>query len=195
LDQTIELDLPVKLYAAAIADALAIIHWAVNVDAYDIEFVLGSEGDVTYTRDISQVLNLTLEQISTMETYTDLEALMMVNFPQRTTRLWVLDFNPCNTWKEETAWKHPEVLVNQLVVSFFENDPYYPLPPMDIDVDKDLWEIFSTKYLERASQILEAPGKDERLANLPRKFVDACIERERRNLASKLGHGHRQFKD
>lgn len=194
LDQMLELDLPVKLYATAIADALAIIHWAANVDAYDIEFVLGGEGDVTYTRDMSQVLKLTVEQMAAMPPYTDLESMMAVNFRRRTTRMWVLDFNLCNSWEEKTAWEHPETLVEHLVMSFFENDPYYPLPLPDLDIDKELWEVFSMKYLERAGQILKAPGKDKRLTDLPRRFIDACVERERRNIALGLGHGHREHK-
>lgn len=195
LDQMIELELPVKILATAMGEALAIIHWAAHVDGYDIEFVLGSEGNVAYTRDESLALSLSPEQVVAMQPHTDLESIMTVNFKRRTTRLWVLDFNLCSTWKEEVGWEQPEPLVAQLVMAFFENDPYYPRPLMELDLDKELWEVFSTTYLEKGKQILESPGKVWRLAGLPRMFIDACVARERDNLVKGLGHSHREHKD
>jgi hypothetical protein len=38
--------------AKAIGQAMAIMHWSANVDCYDVEFVLGSEGETTYTEEI-----------------------------------------------------------------------------------------------------------------------------------------------
>ncbi|KAI8711583.1 DUF3669 domain-containing protein [Fusarium sp. LHS14.1] len=154
LDQMIELDLPVSSYASAIGEALAVIHWAANVDGYDVEFVLGSEAI--------------------------------------TTRIWVLDFNLCTQWEEKTGWEQPEALVEQLVMAFFENDPYYPLPLMDDDLGKQLWSVFWNSYLTKAEEVLAE--KDERLRALPDTFMNACIERERCHIDSGLGHGHRQHK-
>lgn len=193
LDQILDLNLSASSFASAMGEALATIHWSANVDAYDIEFVLGSEGDITYSRDVSLTLNLTPEMVFAMPRSTDIEGMMSVNFKRRTTRMWVLDFNLCTKWEEKVGWENPDGLISQLVMAFFENDPYYPLPLMDLDIDKELWETFSSKYLETGSRIVS--GKDERLVNLPRKFIGACVQREQANLDRKLGHGHRDFKD
>lgn len=192
LDQQLELNLPVQLFAAAMGEALAIIHWAANVDAYDIEFVLGSEGEISYTRGVLLSLDMRAEQLKAMKPHTNLDSMMKVNCKRRTTRLWILDFNLCNTWNEEVGWKNPEALISHLVTAFFENDPYYPLPLMELDVDKELWLVFSAAYLKKAGEILRE--KDHRLAGLPQKFIDGCVLREQTNLAKNLGHGHREFK-
>ncbi|KAJ9216074.1 hypothetical protein DTO166G4_2318 [Paecilomyces variotii] len=194
LDQMLELNLPVKSLASAMGEALALIHWCSNVDGYDIEFVLGGEGDVVYTRDMSSILTLTRSQLLAMQPHTDLESMISVNFKRRTTRLWVLDFNLCSLWKESAGWENPDALVAHLVTAFFENDPYYPLPLMELDIDRELWTVFSNAYLDTAAQTLSAPGKDMRLADLPQKFIDGCILREREALAKNLGHGHRELK-
>src|SRR5690606_18752349 len=66
LDQMLDLNLPVYDYATAIAEALAIIHWAANVDGYDIEFVLGSEAEMTYTKALTDALRMSVEQLEAM---------------------------------------------------------------------------------------------------------------------------------
>lgn len=194
LDQMIELGLPLELYATAMGEALAIIHWAARVDGYDIEIVLGSEGDVTYSRDVHCVLDLTPEEAAALPPFTNIESLMTVDFKRRTTRLWVLDFNLCNPFSEEVAQEHPEALTGHLVTAFFENDPYYPLPLMDHELDQKLWDSFSAQYLDKGKEILEGPGQNERLAILPRMFIDGCVSREQENLVNGVGHGHRENK-
>ncbi|KAJ6110162.1 zinc finger protein-domain-containing protein [Penicillium sp. IBT 16267x] len=77
-------------------------------------------------------------------------------------------------------------------MSFFENDPYYPLPLMESGLDQELWAVFTTQYLRKAAKVLN--GKDRRLATLPLKFVDGCVARERDSIKNGLGHGHRDFK-
>ncbi|KAJ6107369.1 zinc finger protein-domain-containing protein [Penicillium sp. IBT 18751x] len=192
LDQMIELDLPISKIAGAIGEALALVHWTAHVDGYDIEFVLGSEGYTTYTREVSLALNMTGEQVAALPPNTDIESMMSVNFKQRTTRLWMLDFNLCNMWDESAVLENPEALVSHLVMAFFENDPYYPLPLMESDVDKELWTVFTAQYLRMATKVMN--GKDPRLVALPLKFVDGCVERERESIRNGLGHGHRDFK-
>jgi hypothetical protein len=182
LDQMVELNLPVRHYAKAIGEALATIHWSANVDAYDVEFVLGSEGETTYKDDISLSLGLTAEDLLRMPSHTNLEAMMSVNRKRRSTRIWVLDYNLCNKWEEEIAYKEPDKLIAQLVLAFFENDPYYPRPSdKDDEIEKELWATFSSEYLDRATQILSAPGKDPRLAEtgLPQMFIDNCLASQR----------------
>ncbi|UPK99905.1 hypothetical protein LCI18_010840 [Fusarium solani-melongenae] len=168
------LGLPVSSYASAIGEALAIIHWAANVDGYDIEFVLGSEAS------ISSLPPKTPPQTTLESSWAATEG------RRKITRIWVLDFNLCTRWKERIGWEQPEALIEQLVTAFFENDPYYPLPLMDDDMGKKL--CYSTK----AEEVLAE--KDERLRALPHIFINACIERERQNIDNGLGHGHRQHK-
>lgn len=50
---------------------------------------------------------------------------------RRTIRIWLLDFNLCHVWQEDTAINHPEAFIDQLVEALFEKDPYYPLPLID----------------------------------------------------------------
>lgn len=195
LDQMLDLELPVADYAAAMGEALAVIHWQANVDAYDVEFVLGSEAGTEYTQDIATILALTPEMVTSMRPHTDLDALVSANFRRRTTRIWVLDFNLCNRWEEQMGWEQPDALVDHLVMSFFENDPYYPLPLKDYSRERNLWEAFSDSYLHKAGEILEGDGKDARLALLPGMFARACVEREQTKLDQGFGHGHRDNKD
>lgn len=174
LDQMIELNLPIHYYAKAIGQALAIMHWSANVDCYDIEFVLGSEGDTSYTQDICRSSGLSPEQLARMAPHTDLDRMIHVNFQRRTTRVWVLDFNLCNIWEERMGLERPNDLISHLVGAFFENDPYYPRPSEHSEPEKSLWSSFSSSYRDAAASVLEVPGKDPRLGLLPQKFLDTC---------------------
>jgi Zinc finger protein len=106
--------------------------------------------------------------------------------------MWVLDFNLCSCWDEETGWENPEALIEHLVLAFFENDPYYPLPLAEQEFEQRLWVAFRETYLKKAAQVLGT--KDERLHGLPHKFLEACEERERHRLAHGRGHGSRDHK-
>ncbi|CAG7995997.1 unnamed protein product [Penicillium salamii] len=192
LDQMIDLGLPVQSFAAGIGEALAIVHWAAHVDAYDIEFVLGSEGDINYTREVSACLNLSGAEQLKMTPHTDVDSLMKVNFRHRNTRLFVLDFNLCGVWDEKCQLTSPDALISHLVTSFFENDPYYPLPLPESDTDKKLWDVFSMTYITKAEELLCASSQH---SHLPRKFIQQCIEREKKSLACGLGRGHRDHKE
>ncbi|KAJ5921874.1 zinc finger protein-domain-containing protein [Penicillium verrucosum] len=189
LDQMIELNFPVKRMATSIGEALSVLHWSAYVDGYDVEFVLGSEANAEYSPDILAALHMTSDQVAALPPHTDIESIVKVNFTRRTTRVWLLDFNLCHIWQEDTAINHPEALIDQLVEAFFENDPYYPLPLVDTDPEKELWELFSRVYLDKAKQLLR--GKDRRLVNLPQLFIDGCINREKLSLEKGMPHGHR----
>lgn len=60
---------------------------------------------------------------------------------------------------------NPNALISQLVLSFFENNPYYPLPLADLDTDDEIWNVFSAAYLEKAAEVFHA--NDSRDASLP----------------------------
>ncbi|KAM0431281.1 hypothetical protein ACHAPT_005251 [Fusarium lateritium] len=185
LDQMTELNLPVASYASVIGEALAIIHWAANVDGYDIEFVLGSEASTS-----SQHQPASSGQSA--QTPMRESSSNLIEGRRKTTRIWVLDFNLCTQWEERIGWEQPEALIEQLVTAFFENDPYYPLPLVDNDLGKQLWSVFRDSYLAKAKEVLAE--KDERLGSLPHRFIDACLEREQHNIDNGLGHGYRYHK-
>ncbi|KAK7432964.1 hypothetical protein QQZ08_000435 [Neonectria magnoliae] len=150
LDQILGLGLPVEDYARVIAEALAVVHWDANVDAYDVEYVCTVE----------YVLGSEAETIPTQARAAD------TDFMKSPIRIWVLDFNLCSRWEEAICWEQPEALVDQLVIAFFENDPYYPLPL--VDEDKQLLNAFREQYFSAAEKILTR--RDERLRGLPAQF-------------------------
>ncbi|KGO43038.1 Protein of unknown function DUF3669, zinc finger protein [Penicillium expansum] len=178
LDQMIELNLPILHCARAIGQALAIMHWSANVDGYDVEFVLGSEGETTYTQDICRSLGLSTDKVKNMPPHTDLDTMIRAKFQRRTTRIWVLDFNLCSIWEERMGLERSDDLIAHLVGAFFENDPYYPRPSIDLKPEKALWSAFSESYCDTAASLLSSPGKDPQLASLPQKFLDACVLRQ-----------------
>ncbi|KAH8176620.1 peptidase family m28 domain-containing protein [Sarocladium implicatum] len=204
IDQLRASELPVQHYAASMAEALATIHWAANVSAYDIEFVLGGcrrdeHDSATFNFKVPEGPR----QSTTLPGLRELEARLALPEeryqPQPAThrksqgmQLWVLDFNLCGMWEESVGWEEPDVLVGCLVEAFFENDPYYPLPLAEYEEDRELWEIFREAYTARARIVLQ--DKDMRLLELPRRFLDACEERERQRLATGRGHGSRDQK-
>jgi hypothetical protein len=192
LDQMIFLGLPIREYASAMAEALAIMHWSAHIDAYDVEFVLGSEAEVKYRRPLAELVPWNIEDLEKLPPNTDLDKAMHVNFSKRTMRMWLIDFNLCSRWKASQAVEHPDEVVSQLVLAFFENDPYYPLPLMELDLDKELWSVFREKYLWKSNDILSS-GHPE-LRQLPGRFIDECVAREQKKLAQGLGHGHRDLK-
>ncbi|KAK4161263.1 zinc finger protein-domain-containing protein [Cladorrhinum sp. PSN259] len=221
LDQLLQFEFPVEEYARVMGRCLATIHWQARMDGYDIEFVLGGsdpeDAENSYTTYLTQSSSagLDVEQLEDMPMHSDIEALLSQPQPQpqagvfsrgdnsqrgadksqnahASTYLWVLDFNLCTRFpKDDDSFilQHEDEVINQLVLAFFENDPYYPLPLMETDVDKNLWSVFSKEYGRKAEEIL---SKD--LAHLPVKFLNACVEREKRKLQEGLGHGHRDFK-
>ncbi|KAM0442241.1 hypothetical protein ACHAQK_004568 [Fusarium lateritium] len=131
-------------YAEVMGESLAILHWSAHIDAYDVEFLLGSE-----------VLSKT----------------------EATTRIWVLDFNLCSRFDKQVAIEHPNRVIDQLVDSFFENDPYYPRPESDGEVERQLWDTFKNAYVLKAETVLYMDRPDSILSRLPQKFIEACIER------------------
>ena len=129
-------------------ECLAVIHWAAFIDGYDIEFVLGSDAETSYTTHVTRSLGIDVAELESMPVHTDIEILQHLNFQRRTTRLWVLDFNLCTRFPQDTAFvlEHENNIIEQLVLAFLENDPYYPLLFMELDVDKQLWSVFRREY-------------------------------------------------
>jgi hypothetical protein len=185
-----ELKLPIVDYSRAIGEALAVIHWRANIDAYDIEFVLGSEAEAIYRPEPTTApqVRMKAEEVESMSTHTDIDEIVSVNFKQRSTRLWVLDFNLCSRWDmtQVLASGGEDRLVGHLVQAFFENDPYYPRPiksganGADKDqVRNELWEVFCSAYLNKSKAVLAGSTtggeQKERLLELPKSFIASCI--------------------
>ncbi|KAM0221373.1 hypothetical protein ACHAQD_005278 [Fusarium lateritium] len=129
------MELSVVDYAWAVAETLAILHWRARIDAYDVEFVLGSEA---------------------------------LSKTEATTRIW---------FEKQVAIEHPNRVIDQLVDSFFENDPYYLRPESNGEVERQLWDTFKNAYVLKAETVLYMGGPDSILSRLPQKFIAACIER------------------
>lgn len=202
LDQMLDLNLPVEEYAVIIDQALAVIHWAANVDAYDVEFVLGSEAAAIIHSsnpaaqpddDLTQ-----LGEIGDLPPHTDvvLAPIRGIDFQRHAIRIWCLDFNLCNCWDSNAiidgGAAAREALIAHLVLAFFENGPYYTLPLMESAEEQHLWAVFKTSYLRKATAILA--GKDQRLAGFHDLFIAGCVELEREKLSAGKGHGHRDLK-
>jgi hypothetical protein len=103
------------------AHALAVLHWHTNIDAMDIEFVLGSspteEQKIRVEIDHNRMVSLP-PQTSTYEESTHSPA----DFTKRTTALWLLDFDDCNDITMDSAG------VDLAVKAFLDSNFYYPKP-------------------------------------------------------------------
>lgn len=189
LDQMVALDLPVCDFARTMGEALAVIHWDANVDGYDMEFVLGGEPVMEHQGEHK----LPSGHTPGMQPHTiTMQPMSKINLTKKTTSVWCLDFNLCTSWPEDIGWTDADGLINQLVIAFFENDPYYPLPLMGTELEERLWSVFQEAYLGTAAEVVSV--KDSRLYSLPERFIRACIEREQRKLELGKGHGQRDEK-
>ena len=170
LDQMEDLELDSSYYALQMADVLAIMHWEAQIDAADVEFVLG--GPPCLARDPIPALGK-LKQLEKDST-TGVDAVQ----PQAAaTHMWLLDFNQCQPISMD------EEGVHQAVKRFFDNDPYYPRPSATIgSADERLWEVFAKRYLETSGSII---GADKDRRRLPITFIEEAKEAMRVRLGKK----------
>ncbi|PVH77401.1 hypothetical protein DL98DRAFT_550626 [Cadophora sp. DSE1049] len=127
LNQMKDLGLDVATFATTMANALAILHWQVKIDAADVEFVLGSAPTESHVRAPSHAELKKMDPDSS--TYVIGGGL---TFHQRVVHLWLLDFNQCKEIEMN------DMGVAAAVEAFALNDRYYPRP----SVDKNLWRVF-----------------------------------------------------
>ncbi|KAF3803144.1 hypothetical protein GCG54_00011813 [Colletotrichum gloeosporioides] len=178
LDQLLQLNAPVADYARQMGDALCVMHWNAWVDGYGIKFVLGGQ-----PKPPKMASSATAGKKAAASKDTD-------SAPQQTqpaydanlAQLWVLDFDLCSTWDRERMCRFPRELVEQLVRTFFENDPYYPRPYTENEEEEELWEEFSEAYLERARSMKLVHG-------LARGFIRTIERMQKEDLEKRLGHG------
>jgi hypothetical protein len=96
------------------------------------------------------------------------------DFKTRVTHLWLLDFNRCKKINRDASG------VSKAVRAFFANDPYYPRPCSNIELDRKLWTVFASRYLERSAEFFDDSKDEDR--ELPRHFIDSVVkEQEKRN--------------
>lgn len=157
------LELDTSALAAEMAMALAVIHWGAHIDAMDIEFVLGTSTPHERRR----------KPFTGNTRFQDLPPATQVNSPvyftERTTHLWVLDFDKANHFEFNF-----EDVKEKLVPAFLGNDPYYPRP----DVDETLWAEFRCAYLLASKVILDGSLESSpAVAGLPAYFLGKVEEK------------------
>lgn len=116
----------------AMAEALAFMHWAAEVDANDVEFVLA--GPSTH----SKALNGISAPATALGEH----------------EMWVLDFDCCRTMSMD------ELGVANAALAFLRNDPYCPRPSKSPE-DEQLWRLFRAKYLEASNNVVKEGSRKD----------------------------------
>lgn len=155
VDQLEKLGLPTAEYATAMADALALLLWVVNIDACDVEFVLGRQRTPAVGVPVAEPQAC----IGTQE-YT-----FGALGPHA---LWILDFDCCRDLSLDTEG------INMAAERFWRNDPFYPNPDYKCPADQHLWEQFRDRFLETSGLILRDKGQHEQ--SLPGLLVARIVE-------------------
>ncbi|KAJ5237037.1 hypothetical protein N7489_007128 [Penicillium chrysogenum] len=166
LDQIRELNLDAAEYAISMADALAVLHWHSKIDAMDIEFVLGSS---PLDRNAAR-RSLSLEDVeklppgtSTYEQTTNVDQ----DYKKRTVSLWLLDFDACTTITMDDEG------VRHAVEAFLQTEPYCPRPNSQDEYARDLWTMFSRRYVATGEKITTGAAWQ----SLPAKFIQGITDR------------------
>ncbi|KAK0259061.1 hypothetical protein LTS09_006350 [Friedmanniomyces endolithicus] len=153
--------------SSAMAQSLAVMHWGANIDASDVEFVLGSAPMIKAVP--------TRQEILSMGPDGAMYPSKSLNFKAGSVGLWLLDFNECNEFDpKEASW------LEVLVKGFFWNDPYYPRPDAmcgSSGREKQLWIVFKEAYLDATKGMYD--GEFQKAV----AFIEA-IEAEGRKRAS-----------
>ncbi len=147
LDQMEQLNLNVRSYAEIMAEALAIMHWYGEIDVNDVEFVLAPPRNPVH-----------------VQTPSDESATSFLG--EHT--MWMLDFDCCRPMSMDDQG------IKQAVTAFFRNDPFFPRPCAEGSRDRELWEVFRSRYLQISSNIL---GDDFQRLPLPDAFIKMIEER------------------
>ncbi|KAK4507848.1 hypothetical protein PRZ48_001583 [Zasmidium cellare] len=137
--------LPGHQYAEAIAGAMAVLHWQAKVDADDVEFVLGGS-----PRNIRRV-QPTLEDVEKLgphnETCSMVYGHQEPDLKDRTTALWVMDFDRCRNITLDKAGV-------EAAVKAMDRNYYCPKTGSGNDFMERLWDIFREHYIEVSQKLL-----------------------------------------
>jgi hypothetical protein len=164
LNEMERIGLDTQQFARVMAEALAVLHWKANVDANDVEFVLGSTPLVVGKPNEDDVLAADKDSAA---------HLFYSDFEHRTISVWLLDFNECR------HFEHNQEGLSQLIRGFWFNDPYYPRPNSADSQDKNLWTTFSSHYLEISAELVKGNVG-------PQKFIDGVVAEGMRRGGSSL---------
>ena len=87
--------------------------------------------------------------------------------------VWILDFDCCRSMTMDVKG------VEQAVVAFYKNDPFFPRPCREIKDEKDqgLWTAFRIQFLETSKDILEQENSLD--VSLPALWVELVEKRAR----------------
>lgn len=162
LDQMDMLKLDIRGFAYSIGQALAVMHWAAQTDARDIEFVLGSS-TVPTAPQFSEIKDLK------EPTFFGPASGVIEDFYHHRAQLYLLDFNQVrdinlNETGAEAAFQ-----------AFKINDPYFPRPLQTTPIGLRAWDSFAAGYLTSAQDILGAKG----LTWLATSFLTKVLDHER----------------
>jgi hypothetical protein len=133
LDQMEALSLNINAYAETMAEALALMHWAAQIDANDVEFVLAPPAPQSKHAPSSAF----------QSEYLGVH------------KMWILDFDCCRSMQMD------ETGVEQACTAFFKNDPFYPKPGTGKAADEDLWIVFKQRFLQCSHRILKGAGQHD----------------------------------
>jgi hypothetical protein len=184
LDMMEDLNLEIEHFATTMADTLAVMHWETQIDARDVEFVLGTAPTALHHSPPSY------EELCKMppNSRTTFEGIGL-NFGKREIQMWLLDFNLCDNITMDEAG------VDKAVQAFLINDPYYPRPPRQaqesdgekerahLQTDAWLWRLFRDRYLATSSKIMEGKAIPKAL---PELFIERLIAAEGKRVAKKM---------
>lgn len=144
-------------FAREMAGALAVLHWSCEVDANDVEFVLGSAPTLANFPAPTSTALKALPAESSITPYH--------NFKKRAVHLWIIDFDKVKPMELNEAG------VKQAIVAAEENDPYFPKPVKSSDAyGWRLWKAFAEEYMAVSKEIIEWKGH-ENCGELPLAFI------------------------
>ncbi|KAK2061814.1 hypothetical protein LY76DRAFT_507144 [Colletotrichum caudatum] len=160
-------------FVRPMAEALAIMHWIAQRDAYDVEFVLGTSPERRISAAELSSIDLAGRKITTWNRTPDGHA--NLNFLRRAVSVWLLDFNQCQRI-------HPTPLgIEKAVKAFWENDPYFPRPNQDLSsTEGKLWQEFKSVYLAKSIECTDSS------ATYPGDFILKVEQEANKRLPSSL---------
>lgn len=163
LNQLVELRLDISTMASSMGSALAVMHWAAETDARDVEFVLGSTTEPLPSMSAAEAAALP------PNSWTGPPSDNLEDFHHRKTVLWLLDFNQVRPITMDADG------LALAVEAFKLNDPYYPKPLQEDPVAKALWNTFAKSYLKMSQSVLRGKG-GHKIRKLPGRFLQEIID-------------------
>ena len=186
LDMAEEWGINVKECASQMAIGLAVCHWRANVDANDVEFVLGglpapidfgvlhSAFPTAYSKTQQKACGESADlperglRAETLEKAPTAEAVKHLSHRiPKPMKLWMLDYDKCR------SMPFTEEGLRQAAHAVEDNDPYFPKPLQDNARDQELWEHFKLSYLDASEMVLSKQGLVQLLVcGAPRRFLE-----------------------